>query len=417
MPTVNHAAKNSRPKGAPKGALGAANSGKSSRPRFFLLVDKYVFAHLVAFTLAGLTWSISLLLLVLVVTALRRIVDNQLSFNEMAAFMLFQTPRMILLALPMSVLYGTLQTFAELSKNSEYLAFGASGVSLPRMLRAPLLWGALLTIFSYFLQEFLVPQAEMGKEKIMVHHLSEKTSNQTNFRYEDPPNGKGPMQRLIQAERYDVPTNSLIRPRIQIYNDDHQVSMQIIAEKAQWQDNAWVFFNGITVRLGGAKNPMMTAKFQRLKVDLPTPQFLRSRASRFQQYMQEGDFLLVPLPAVARYRRNLETQLQSLRDADDIALTQKLISIATYGLHDKIATPLICLVLVLVGAPLGVRPPRATGNYAAGMSLLILVLYYIFWTWDSALGRGGIGHPLFIAYLPLFLTACTGALLVWRKSS
>ncbi len=355
-------------------------------------------------------------MLVLVVTAFRRIVDNQLSFNEMAAFLIYQTPRMILFALPMSVLYGTLQTFTELSKNSEYLAFSASGVSLLRMLRAPLLWGALLTIFSYFLQEFLVPQAEMGKEKIMLHHLSEKAASQTNFRYDDPPNGKGPLRRLIQAERYDVPTNSLIRPRIQIYNDDHQMSMQITAEKAQWQDDHWAFYNGSTVRLGGAKSPMMTAKFSEMRVQLPTPQFLRSRASRFQQYMQEGDFLLVPLPAVMRYRRKLQAQLQNLRGGEDISFSSKLISIATYGIHDKISTPLICLVLVLVGAPLGVRPPRSTGNYAAGLSLLVLVLYYIVSTWNSALGRGGIGQPLLMAYLPLALTTGTGAILLWRKS-
>jgi lipopolysaccharide export system permease protein len=60
-------------------------------------------------------------------------------------------------------------------------------------------------------------------------------------------------------------------------------------------------------------------------------------------------------------------------------LTRRLISGATFGIHDKIATPLLCLALILVGAPLGLRPQRASAGFAPGMSLLIIMMYYFVW--------------------------------------
>lgn len=381
-----------------------------------MIVDKYILGHEVSFTMAGITWSLTLLLMATVVTALRRVVEHSLTFGEIVTFLAYQIPRMFLFALPMAVLFGTLQTFTELSKHGEFIAVSAGGVSLPRMMRAPVIWGVALTIAAFVLQEMVVPHTELKKDSMLVRHLVEGMARQKNFRYEDPPSGRGPLQRLIQADRFDFTTNTLFRPRVQLYNDDHQMFFQISAERAQWKGGQWKFYLGRTVRLSEKQGGVMSAKFQEVEMNLPTPQFLRKTVSRFQQNMNEGDFLMVPLPDVLRYRATLRAQLAATHDASDAASTQKLIHIATYGIHDKIATPLICLALVLVGAPLGVRPPRATSSFAAGLSLVVLVTYYIVWSWDSALGRGGVGNPLLMAYLPLLLTTIAGAILVWRKS-
>ena len=94
----------------------------------------------------------------------------------------------------------------------------------------------------------------------------------------------------------------------------------------------------------------------------------------------------------------------------------KFINSATFGIHDKIATPLICLAVILVGAPLGIRPQRSGGGVSMGLSLVVLLLYYVVWTWASKVGKAGVMNPYFLAYLPFGLTFIIGLFLVAKKS-
>jgi lipopolysaccharide export system permease protein len=95
---------------------------------------------------------------------------------------------------------------------------------------------------------------------------------------------------------------------------------------------------------------------------------------------------------------------------------QTRIASLTYGIHDKIATPLVCLAVVLIGAPLGVRRQRTAGGFAMGLSLAALLCYYVVWTWAAQLGKGGYGSPYLLAYLPLVLTLSIGVVLMKLKS-
>jgi len=88
----------------------------------------------------------------------------------------------------------------------------------------------------------------------------------------------------------------------------------------------------------------------------------------------------------------------------------------TYGIHDKAATSFVCLFLVLVGAPLALRQQRAGGGYSMGISLVVLLIYYVLWTWAQALGRTGEVNPILFGYAPVLLTAAVGLVLFWKKN-
>ena len=89
----------------------------------------------------------------------------------------------------------------------------------------------------------------------------------------------------------------------------------------------------------------------------------------------------------------------------------------TFGIHDKFATPLVCLAMMLIGAPLGIRPQRtASAGLAMGLSLGVLILYYLVWTLAMQWGKAGGEGPLVAAYLSFALTAGVGLVMVARKS-
>jgi lipopolysaccharide export system permease protein len=112
----------------------------------------------------------------------------------------------------------------------------------------------------------------------------------------------------------------------------------------------------------------------------------------------------------------------TLEEAQKPGLTQsqrsewrKRADSAAFGIHDKIATPLVCVALILIAAPLGLRPQRSAGGFSLGLSLMILLIYYVVWTWATQVGKQGTANPLFMAYLPLALTLVVGGALTWKK--
>ena len=397
-------------------------SRQARRPRRWLkmlsILDHYLLGHIVTSTLMGLAWFMGILLVVVVITAVQKVVSNALSFSQMAWFVAFQVPRMVLFALPMSVLFGSVQAFAALSKQGEITALHAAGVSLPRLLRAPVIWSVALAGVTFILQEWVVPPMERNKDAMLVSYIQKAVTESAGFRFEDPPSERGPLKTVIQAAQFDFTNQTLTRPRIQLYNDDHQMTLQISAERAEWRGGKWILFDGKTIRLSEDESGgIITTRFNTLEAEIPPPAFMRRAATTLQKRLQQGDFLMVSIPQVSRYRQQLFSQLPEARKLGTFQSTWRLIKSATFGIHDKLATPLICLAFVLVGVPLGTRSQqRGGGGGAFGLSLVVLMLYYVLWTWASTLGRAGVANPLLMAYLALALVSSIGVFLVWRHA-
>ncbi len=389
------------------------------------IVDSYLLAHVIEGTLRGLLSFGGLLVMVTIVSAVRSAMSDHFPLSTLFSMVLYQVPRIFLFALPMAVLYGTTQAFTELSTESEITALWASGVSLPRMMIPALIWSVILGIFAFLLQEFLVPGTQMRMDAVKRGAI--QSSAKGGFRYDDPPRGKGPLKTLIQAKDFDTKTGTLIEPTITIFNVERQSPETVIqAKKGQWDlvSNKWRLYNGSTTKFG--KNPVTGAWIAKNTIkfnvasnrEAPALSKLANSNINARQAMDESNFEYVSLRDLVPYRK--ETYENAVREEDGETrddLAKKVRSL-TFAMHDRFATPLLCLGLVLVGAPLGLRPPRAKGQsgLALGMSLIVLTIYYLTWTWCSKLGENGIGNPLLLAYIPPVLIFATGLSLLAQKS-
>ena len=384
-----------------------------------LIVDKFVGKLIVGATLGAAGWFLGILLIAVVITGLQKLVTNSLSGGEMLVFVALQLPRMIVFALPMAILFGSVQAFAALSRQGEAVALGAAGVSLVRMIRAPLIWAALLTFVSFALSEWLVPPLERSKDSILVSHLA-TSLGKGGFRYQDPGADEDlPLKTLVQAQSFDFDRLTLSEPRIQVFDDDQKLALQIVAKSAKWTGKKWMLYDGISTRFPPAKTGELPASessdFSTLGAQLPAPEFLNRSANSLSTRLARGDFLMISLPEVFAYRRTIAAQLPLAQTEAERARTEKLVKSATFGIHDKIAAPLICFAFALVGLPLGLHSPRSGGG-ALGMSFVVLVVYYVIWTWCSTLGRPGAVNPVAMAYAPLVLISAIGCWLVWLRN-
>lgn len=75
-------------------------------------------------------------------------------------FLLFYSPKMIPLVLPLSVLLASIMTFGSFAENYEFAAMKASGISLNRAMRVLVVFIIGLSIVSFFFANDIIPKAE-----------------------------------------------------------------------------------------------------------------------------------------------------------------------------------------------------------------------------------------------------------------
>ncbi len=392
------------------------------------IADAYLLTSVCEATLRGLIWFAGLLFAFSVITAVRRVVADQLPLIVMMELVAYQMPRVFLFTLPISVLYGTVQTFTDMSTRGELTALGAGGMSLPRMVRAPMLWGVILALCALLLQESIVPKAQRQYQDVIVKRALETSAAQQDFEMTDfGKDGRG--GRIIFADVFEPKTRTLINPTITLFNEDKQVAMEVVAERAQWDIAAgkWFFYKGrsrVTPRFGASNVPFNEQQFigwtnfEELEVDvMPDPKLLGEQGRSIQYHLDKKNYEMLSISDLRSYLTKHPQWLTDAAAPKVREVIEKRMKSLTFGIHDKIATPLICFAVVLIGAPLGVRPQRsASAGIAMGLSLGALLVYYVVWTWASQLGKGGLGNPYVLAYFPLALTLVIAAVLMKIKS-
>ena len=106
----------------------------------------------------------------------------------------------------------------------------------------------------------------------------------------------------------------------------------------------------------------------------------------------------------------LSKQISALKSQLAITNTLKL------ELYQRYALPLGCLVFALIGAPLGLQPHRASSSMGFGLSVIIILIYYVFLTVCTSLGQAGQIPPLLAAWIPNLIGFAAGFFLIHRAS-
>ncbi len=84
-----------------------------------------------------------------------------LDFDIIAKFLMYYSPKLIPLVLPLSVLLSSIMTYGEFAENYEFAAMKSSGISLSRALRTLVIFHFFLGIGSFFFSNYVVPYGEL----------------------------------------------------------------------------------------------------------------------------------------------------------------------------------------------------------------------------------------------------------------
>tara|TARA_B100000941_G_scaffold263915_1_gene217555 strand:+ start:334 stop:1959 length:1626 start_codon:yes stop_codon:yes gene_type:complete len=84
-----------------------------------------------------------------------------LDFEIIAKFLMYYSPKLIPLVLPLSVLLSSIMTYGEFAENYEFAAMKSSGISLSRALKTLIIFHFFLGIGSFFFSNYIVPYGEL----------------------------------------------------------------------------------------------------------------------------------------------------------------------------------------------------------------------------------------------------------------
>ena len=303
-------------------------------------------------------------------------------------------PQYVLYALPVSVLLSTFITLGLLGRSNELTAFKASGISGYLIAKPLLLMAALLSAFSFFWAETLVPSTNRHANRIWQMEVK-KTAKRTLFRQNEiwfrNPSSHG--MTLYRIGFMMVPETQLPGPRLERQpsrtltlkdvtvlrvSRAFDLIERIDAREMVWEQDHWVFLQGILWRAEPAED---------------------RRVQRFERQV-------IPLGEKPEDFQWVEKDVEAMGFFDLLTYTRRAkaegydVTPQVTDLHFKMASSFFCVLTVLFTIPLAMRIPPRAGGLALGVSISMGVgfLYYLLMALGLAFGHAGVIAPFLAAW-------------------
>ena len=291
----------------------------------------------------------------------------------------------------------------------------AGGIPNIRPIRIAFLLGLVLSFAGLAINEYVIPP--VGKR---LHVLEDQVKTQVKGRIiEDLTDQKmfvvqdfegGRLSRIAIAKKFEPanpPYPAMMRDVTYVQYQKGKVEMIVEAERAEWvgaektsvKEQRWRFVNAKTQMMSqvtSGQRWVMNSGELELALN-KTPQQV-SREQKNADQMTHGE--------LSAYIKDLKRQNAKGKVIRELEVERER----------KLAVPFAAVVLALIGAPLGIRRQRSTAGVGIGLSLLIIVAYYIGMGFLGALGENGQVGPVEAAWGCNAIGLLVGLYLTWRSS-
>jgi len=342
------------------------------------ILDRYVFKSFVtAFALAlsglGMIW-----ILVDLQDNLSDFLRAESPVSAIAVYYSSQLPAISLILLPNTLLFSLLFILGKMSSSREIVGIIQTGRGVPRLIAPLLVFGILCGLVCGVFNYHWGPVAEGSKKIILAKLAGRKARSAQNVARFVPESRRFWAVHSFPADLSKDST--LEQVSVTALKDDGQIDYRVRAETAEWDadSSTWSFHNAIV-----------------LKNDFPAPRDLSRLSKPLIKKWKETPWQLIQpgLQAPDLGIPGINTWLQANENQEWIDrrpfITQW---------HYRWAQPFICLITVLLAAPLGIVFSRrgAAGGVAiaVALSLGMLLSTNVF----LALGEAGYIPPLFAAW-------------------
>jgi LPS export ABC transporter permease LptG/LPS export ABC transporter permease LptF len=365
------------------------------------ILTRYILGEILSLTLIGCALFTFILFMPNLPHILEVVVRNSSTWVDVAEVFLFTLPNLLKFTIPMAVLWGVLLGLSRLASDSEIIAMRASGLGIWYFVRVASIVAATGTVLGLGNSLYLAPRANQA---IIEMEQALETSQasyeiQPHVFYEDfknfvlyvqdviPGSGAANWRQVFMADVSD-PVNPVITTAASatVVNDNSQELImrlrnglrdETVADEPG-QSNITTF---TTTDMPLALNPQSDVHLGR--VDTP--------------------LLAMPLSALFERIHQLSGKPEAKRYLIEM--------------HNRFALPVSCLVLMLLGVPLGVNSRR--GGKSAGFVFTILLVFVYYFVSSTGIQLGHQSRlPAFIAvWAANILFATVGIFLLWQMAT
>lgn len=359
------------------------------------ILDKYILKQIIEVFIFGVVIFTSIIFASdTFITLIKQISNFGMPFNVALMVILLNLPGVIVMTIPMSVLFSTVMTVNKLCLGSEITIMRACGISINRIAKPIFIFATIMALFTFFINETIVPITVSQSKTLALWAFGQKNipEGKKNFTLKELKNGNQ-LKRLFYVENcedkqfYNVSVLDMSDPK----------TIQILqAKTGNAVDNGWLFKNASVYTISKVGKTLNTSWIGETVVDFGV--------DLKEQLMRNDD----------------ATDLNFLQLASELkkqkTLDAKSIRKFKLKFWDKLALPFTTIVLVLLGVPLAITPPRVRYNRGFLFSILIIFFYYLIRALSLSFGESGIIWPFLATWSPNIILGLLGYILYYKKA-
>jgi len=291
------------------------------------------------------------------------------------------TPLIFVQTSPVASLLAIVYMLSMLNKNNELIAVRACGISVGRLLLPVFATGMVLSLFTFLINENVVPKSIITAEKIKSDYIEMISTERKNLKSIENLTVYGKGNQLIYAKDFNPVDNSLSEIIIFDRDNNQHLHRKILANKGLWNGVEWEFFDCIIYRFDKVGKVIGSA----LVFDKKVLEFPETPKELLKHEFQMGHM---------NYKE-LRNYIGRFSETGNPSMLNSLKT----DFYFKTALPFISLIIMLLGIPFALTTRRGGAMSGIGISVLVGLLYYGSIYFSLALGKGGIIPPIVAAHL------------------
>lgn len=369
-------------------------SGWAARFGFPSLMDQYVGSAFFRafFLILGLCFAMSFL--VHLTERIDKAIESGATLEQILSYFFLKNLFFMFIAIHFAMLVAVMITLGGLSKHSEIIALRAGGISTFRIVLPLLVSGLLLTGFSFWYNEQVVPYSRSRADDIWRHEIlgkQRRSSFMSSHKWY-----RGPSNSVFKFLHFSAGEGRMLMVSWFAFDEQFRLLRRLEADSCEWDraSGQWVTGNSREILFNPDGSLRQDQRTKGLPLDLGgTPDDYAKEVKR----AEEMNF------------QELARTIQLLENAGHPA-TELWVD-----LYAKTSQAFIGLVMVLLAIPFGIVPPRQGGFMRGfGVATLIALGFYITGNVFINLGYSGILTPLVAAWSPNVLFSLAGVVMLGR---
>jgi lipopolysaccharide export system permease protein len=366
--------------------------------RINTITNRYVFKELIPPFGINLIFFSFIFLMTQIIEIMNLVVNHRVGLSVIGWMILYTLPFFMEFIIPMSVMMSVLLTFLRLSGDNEILALKAGGLSLYDLLPPVMLFclvGALLTASMAL---YGLPWGRMSIKKLTAQvattnldiGIKERTFND---RF------KGVM---LYVNKMDTKARTLS----DVFIEDQRTpdaTITVVARKGQMESNPDThqfllrLYEGTINQVDVKSRSVNTVRFDTYDIHLDTRQAVAAAISG-PTHPEEMSLTEIRQYLAASTEKNSKYYLTLME------------------FHKKFSLPFACIALGLLAVPLGIQSRSSRRSFGISLGIFFFLIYYMLLSAGWVFGEAGIYPPLLGMWVPNFVTAGVGILMLYRAN-